>query len=238
MFTFNSKVRYSECDAEGLLTIPALINYLQDCSTFHTESIGFGLEHCASLGFAWFIAAWQIRIGRLPRFTEEIRVSTWPFAKNPNLANRHFLVETTAGEHLVLADSLWFPFDLDKGRPVRIPESEKSYLSDESPLTLPPTRRKIKLAGEGMPKTPIVVAEHHLDSNHHVNNGQYVSMADSVIRAYDEEFCAGSLQVQYKLAARLGDVIVPSLYVEDDGYAVDLAQENGASYAAVRMTRQ
>lgn len=235
MYSFSSTVRFSECDYRGTLTIPALINYLQDCSTFQTESNGFGLKHCADLGFAWFIAAWNIYVKRLPTFTEKITISTWPFAKNPNLANRHFLVESDSKETLVLADSLWFPFSLEKGRPLRIPESEKSYLNDESPLDLPPTKRKIRLTGESVQKAPIVVAEHHLDSNKHVNNGQYIAMADALVRAQDEAFQARELQAQYKLAAKLGDVIVPHVYVEETGYAVDLANEDGTSFAIVRM---
>lgn len=237
MYSFCSKVRYSECDAESQLTIPALINYLQDCSTFHTESIDRGIRYCAEQGFAWFIAAWQIHIARLPRFTEEIRVSTWSFAKKPTLANRHFLVENTDGERLVMADSLWFPFDIAKGAPMRIPQSESDYLHDESPLDLPPTQRKLRLTGEGETRPSITVASHHLDSNNHVNNGQYVGMADDIIRAHDVSFTPHVIKVQYKLSAKLGDAIVPKIYAEENGYAVDLANPDGVSYAIVRMER-
>lgn len=237
MYSFSSKVRYSECDSSSQLTIPALINYFQDCSTFHTESIDRGIRYCAEQGFAWFIAAWQIQIVRLPSFTEEIRVITWSFAKKPTLANRHFLVENTDGEPLVMADSLWFPFDIKKGAPMRIPQSESIYLQDKSPLEMPPTQRKLRLTGEGETRPGITVASHHLDSNNHVNNGQYVGMADDIIRTHDASFAPRIIKVQYKLSATLGDEILPKLYIEDNGYAVDLANPNGASYAIVRMER-
>ena len=42
MYEFNSRVRYSEIDHHGTLTLPALINYFQDCSTFHSEDLGLG----------------------------------------------------------------------------------------------------------------------------------------------------------------------------------------------------
>ena len=41
---FNSRVRYSEIDHHGTLTLPALINYFQDCSTFQSEDVGLGTE--------------------------------------------------------------------------------------------------------------------------------------------------------------------------------------------------
>ena len=44
MYTFDSRVRYSEIDHTGNMTLPALINYFQDCSTFQSEDIGLGTE--------------------------------------------------------------------------------------------------------------------------------------------------------------------------------------------------
>lgn len=235
-YSFSSVVRYSECDTSSRLTIPALINYLQDCSTFHTESVGHGVRFLAEHGFAWFIAAWQIQIERLPQFMEHIEVSTWSYAMKATMANRNFLVRSADGEVLVRADSLWFPFDTRLGRAIRVPEGEDVYLTDDAPLDLPPTQRKIRLQGTGVERGRIVVAEHHLDTNHHVNNGQYVAMADEVVRAFDEDFDVRRICVQYKNAARLGDVIVPRLHVEEGGLAVDLADEQGKSYAIVRLT--
>lgn len=237
MYTYQSTVRYSECGADALLTVPAMVNYLQDCSTFHTQSIGHGFDYCFEHGIAWFIAAWQIRILRMPRFTERIRVSTWCHQMKSTLASRNFLMQSESGEELVLADSLWFTFDIQRGRPVRIPPYEMVYLTDDEPLDLPPTQRKLVLSGEPKTCEPLVVAKHHLDMNRHVNNGQYVAMADAVVGSHDDGFKPNRVLVSYKLAAKQGDVIVPRLYVEEHGYAVDLASEEGVSYAIVRMEK-
>ena len=35
-YEFEARVRYSEIGHRGTMTIPALINYFQDCSTFHS----------------------------------------------------------------------------------------------------------------------------------------------------------------------------------------------------------
>ena len=44
MYTFDGRVRYSEIDHKGTMTLPALINYFQDCSTFQSEDLGLGTE--------------------------------------------------------------------------------------------------------------------------------------------------------------------------------------------------
>ena len=235
MYSFSSTVRYSECDARSNLTIPALINYLQDCSTFHTESIGHGVAYLAQNHFAWFITAWQIKIDRMPRYCEPIVVSTWCHDMRATNVHRNFDVRTPEGDLLVRADSLWVAYDTLHMRPIRVPAGEEVYLTDDAPVDLPPLKRKIRLVGEGEPHPPVTVAEYHLDTNHHVNNGQYVAMADHVVRSVDEGFELGLLEVQYKRAAQLGDVVVPHLYVEEDGYAVDLSATEGDSFAIVRL---
>ena len=45
MFEFTSKVRYSETDSEGKLSLPALLDYFQDSSTFQSEELGLGIEY-------------------------------------------------------------------------------------------------------------------------------------------------------------------------------------------------
>ena len=44
MYQFKSRVRFSEVDSQLHMTLPSIINYFQDCSTFHSDSIGYGIE--------------------------------------------------------------------------------------------------------------------------------------------------------------------------------------------------
>lgn len=57
MYSFTSHVRYSEVDENWRLTIPALIDYLQDCSTFQSDLLGMGPRHIASTKLAWMLSA-------------------------------------------------------------------------------------------------------------------------------------------------------------------------------------
>ena len=43
MYTFNSRVRYSETDEGGCPSVSGIINYMQDCSTFQPEDCGVGV---------------------------------------------------------------------------------------------------------------------------------------------------------------------------------------------------
>ena len=44
MYSIKERVRYSETDKSGHLTLTGIVNYFQDCSTFQSEDLGVGME--------------------------------------------------------------------------------------------------------------------------------------------------------------------------------------------------
>ena len=232
MYSFSSTVRYSECDEHAQLGIVALINYLQDCSTFHTESLGLGISHMAEHHFAWLLAAWQIEIDALPRFCDPITVSTWCYDMKRTYALRNFQISAPDGTPYVRADSMWFTFDTADERPIRIPESEAPYLSDEPRLDMPPTKRKLSVEGPYRAALPLQVSEQHLDTNRHVNNAQYVLMA---LQALEQDVVLHRICVQYRQQAHLGDTIYPRIYENNAGLSVALCDGRGEPYTIIEL---
>ena len=77
--------------------------------------------------------------------------------------------------------------------------------------------------------------EHHLDTNRHVNNAQYISMAIDALRSQGQIVDARRIFVQYKRMALLGDTIVPRVHEQDGSWVVDLADEKGDTFAVVKL---
>ena len=44
MYSYNARIRYSECSSDRQLTLPALINLFQNCSSFHSEDAGVRVQ--------------------------------------------------------------------------------------------------------------------------------------------------------------------------------------------------
>ena len=235
MYSFDSRVRYSECDETGRLSILGLVNYLQDCSTFHSESLGLGLARMAADHYAWFISAWQIEIGELPSFGDDITVSTWCYGLRRALASRNFTINDQVGNTLVRADSLWFVFDTEACRPVRIPDSQRAYLSGEGRLDMPATRRRIPVEGPFVETSPIVVDEQQLDTNRHVNNARYISMALAALDELGISLDLHRISVQYHSMALSGDTIVPRVSSCASGRTVELSRPEGGPFATVML---
>ena len=79
MYSFNARIRYSEVGGDRKLSVPGIVNYLQDCSTFQSEDLKMGIDYLEKNRRAWWLSSWQIVVERYPQLGEEIVVSTWPY---------------------------------------------------------------------------------------------------------------------------------------------------------------
>lgn len=232
MFSFESRVRYSETDEEGKLSLSALMNYLQDCSTFQSESLGVGVAYLQNCHRAWLLSSWQIVIDRYPKLCEKIRIGTHPYDFTGGLGWRNFMILDEQGDYLVKANSVWLYLDTESGRPVRPDEKEMALYGSEERLPMEYAPRKLVMPKDLCEKEPIPVRPHHLDTNHHVNNVQYVEIARELLPA---DLVVRELRVEYRSQARLGDVLYPGVGYRDGWYYVGLNNEKGRCYAAVAL---
>ncbi len=232
MYSFESRVRYSEVDVNQELTLTGIINYLQDCSTFQSEDLNLGLDYLERCSRAWWLSSWQIVIERRPRFGEEIVISTWPYDFKGMYGYRNFTIQDREGNYLVKANSIWFFFDTAAGRPVKVQEHDiRGYgTGEEKRLDMEYAPRRIALPDAYEAGAPIAVAVHHIDTNHHVNNAMYVEIARE---ALTEDVKIRELRAEYKKAAVLGDTIYPRISRQGSEYTVALCDEEGTPYAVI-----
>ena len=79
----------------------------------------------------------------------------------------------------------------------------------------------------------MTVHAHHLDSNHHVNNGQYVAIAAEYL---PEGFQVRQLRAEYKRQARLGDILTPGISESSGAYVVTLNDQAGRPYVILEFS--
>lgn len=236
MYTFESRVRYSETNESGRLSVTGIMNYLQDCSIFQSEELNIGIRSLKERKRAWWLNSWQILIDRYPRLGEPIRISTWPYSFKGIFGYRNFTICSLTGESMVRADSTWFFYDLEKNAPTRVPEEEiLGYGIGEQPLPMPPAPRRIVLPDAYEEREPAVVTHYHLDTNHHVNNAQYVEIAREYVPA---GFRVGEVRAEYRNAAVLGDLMYARVSRIQEGYVVSLKDKDEKIYANIWLAEK
>ena len=227
-YTFNSRIRHSETDEDGILKLENFINYFQDCSTFQSEDLGLGIDYFREQNIAWVLNSWQIEILKYPKACDYITVGTFAYDFKSFLGYRNFFMKDDKGEFLCKAASIWVLIDLKTGKPQkpRVEDVEKYGKQDR--LDMEYGSRKIAVPDGLKGLDEIEVKEHHLDTNHHVNNGQFIKMAALCL---DNKQRPMRLRAEYKKQAYLSDIIVPFT----DGKVVDLRSVSGESYCIVEV---
>ena len=229
-----TRVMYQDVDANGILTDTGLLKLFQNCATFHSEDIGYGLSWLASRQLGWFVISWQIHIHKRPRFFDEICVQTMPYALKGPLGNRNFLVLDKDQNVLVEANSIWLFMDLKDQKPYRLPEDMKEAFSEDEPLDILWPPRKIKIPKDREVCYSFHVSHMHVDTNHHMNNAYYM---DAAVSALDEGFDAREVYVEYKSQARLFDEVIVSKTYLEDGIQIVLENKDGEAYATIIFKR-
>lgn len=90
---------------------------------------------------------------------------------------RNFCMETEDGERIAYANTYWTYINAENGLPVKLTERDTAGYEMEEKLDMDYAPRKIILPGEYEQQEAFAVQKHHLDTNHHVNNCQYIQMA-------------------------------------------------------------
>lgn len=231
-YTIDGRIRFSEVDHTNRITLPGIINYFQDCSTFHSESLGVGPDYCKERERVWILSSWQVVAERYPSMGEHIKVSTWATKFEGLYGLRNFCMEDESGRMNAYANSMWVYMDTRKGRPVRPDAYEVELYGSGEPLKMDYASRKIALPKDLRICNEYPVRRYHIDTNEHVNNCQYVQMALEVIKETQE---VRQLRVEYKKSAVYGDIIYPRTAKEEGRTVVELCDEAGKPYAAVEF---
>lgn len=236
-YSFENKIRFSETADRGKLSVGSIIDYMQDCTNYHSESLGAGIGYQIRTGRAWILNSWQIRLNGDIRLGDTVRTTTWPCGFDKVFGYRNFTMANAEKpeEYLVEAESTWIILDAEKGRIAKIqPEDTERYVCEPS---LSEDLKKIKiLPGTGYTEqTAYIVRRYQLDINGHMNNSWYVKIAEEYVPR-DRKITF--VRVEYKKSARLGDEIIPFVYRDVFRCLVELRDSEAGIYAIVEFSAE
>lgn len=232
MYTIQNRIRYSECGVDNRARLSSIINYFQDCTSENSERLGVGVEYLREKKRAWILSTWQVEIERYPEMSEDILVSTWATGFKGVFGPREFRMESTKGEVLARANTLWVYVDTETGRPAKPSEEEINTYGVEPSQNMENVSRKIALPDTLSKVDTFPVRKYHIDTNHHVNNNKYIEFALEVI---PEDFQVRKLRVEYKKAAVFGDTIMVKTATEKERLVVALCDMQEQPYAIVEL---
>ncbi|MDD6101691.1 MAG: thioesterase [Clostridiales bacterium] len=236
MYSFKSRIRYSETGADRKLTLTSAIDYFQDAAIFQSEDVGRGIDELGRDNLAWVMCAWQLEITRYPYHGENVEICTFPYGFRSFIGSRNCFMKDENGDIIIKANCIWTLYDFAKGRPSRVTDKIMEAYDIEEPIEMNYKSRHIDVPDEGgVSLKPITVEACHIDSLGHVNNGQYIKIAMNYRKSSSP---VKKFRAEYKSQAHLGDIMIPVLYDLSDREVITLESESGEIFVTVEIEKE
>ena len=133
---------------------------------------------------------------------------------------------------LACANSIWSYVNMETGHTVRAPKETTDAYGIDDPIDEDFGERKVKMPEADFIGEPFPVRPHNLDTNHHVNNAQFISLAGECL---PKNFTVRRMRAEYKQQAHLGDVLHPLRAETENGCFISLNDEKGQPYVVVEF---
>ena len=211
------KVRTFETDITGHLRMAHLCNYLQEVAGNHAHALGVSIEQLKPANITWMLSRIHVQVERYPAWGETVRVETWPSGHNGLQASREFLVHSEKGEHIAQGTSGWLMIDLNRHRPIRMPEFVDALVLPDLPRPIQDNFDKLPAPPKDPDGLVFPVLYSDLDINQHANNVSYISWALEAV-PYDFRTSRNlqALEIQFRAEAKYGDKIVSCTARDED----------------------
>ncbi len=221
MYSLKYKVTTSTCDSEGRLKLYSALQMMQDCSEMWIDSEPGVKRYFAEQNMAQLLATRQVEIVRTPEYKEELTVTSTVYGMKPMFGFRNTFIYDAEGHPCYKTWSMGAFVDRQTGKLKRVDDATIASMTLESQLEMNYKDRRIMLPKtEGQPLDPVKVLRADIDYNKHMNNANYVRVAMELL---PEDFTVRGLRVEYRVAAKLGDVLLPTVFQTEGGIIVSLS---------------
>lgn len=228
MYEYKFRVRYSECDRTGHLSLMGLLALFQDGGYLHAHDRGLDIHHSAQTEETWYLLTWNIRAEKMPEIGAQCTLTTWFYESRGVFARKNLLLRDENGKVLACGDTLWVYMDTKNGVPIPPPEGQFSPEDYGEKWEMEYRSRKIAIPPSVEVLPPVTVSLEDVDTNRHVNNTRFAHMAFRAIGAPDGYT---GLLAEYARQAYLGDVLTPLRAETEEGTLLSFRNAHGITAA-------
>ncbi|XP_041004711.1 palmitoyl-acyl carrier protein thioesterase, chloroplastic-like [Juglans microcarpa x Juglans regia] len=231
VFRQNFSIRSYEIGADRTASIETLMNHLQETALNHVKGAGllgdgFGStpEMCKK-NLIWVVTRMQVVVDRYPTWGDVVQVDTWVSQSGKNGMRRDWLLrDSTSGETLTRASSVWVMMNKQTRRLSKIPPEVRGeiepYFTDTLPVVEEDSRKLQKLDDNtaDFVRTGLSPRWSDLDVNQHVNNVKYIGwILESAPLPILESYELSSMTLEYRRECGKDSVLQSLTAVSSNG---------------------
>lgn len=211
MYEISCRVRFSETDKYGKMSMNGVLRLFQDCGYEHALDRGFGPAYTEATHCTWYLLSWDIEILDAPHAGDEIVIRTYIYDMRESLAKKYIAMYDKNGKCLAKADTVWVYINVNTQEPAIPDNSDMGWLEqdfDNRPIDNS-KRRRIVVPSSGVRMGAYKINDYMLDINGHANNVRLTELAMSMA-GVDDGKC-NYLRAEFKKQVTAGSVVNASV---------------------------
>lgn len=212
----NFTVTDLQCDRFGRLKPSAILWFVQEMAGRHCLQLQLDWNTLASKGMFWAIIRHKVRVNRMPKKDETIRIETWPMPTTRVAYPRNVVAYAEDGSELFRSTSMWVLMDINTRAMILPGKSgvEVDCILRGGELPQPASLSPAQLSG--LQERSVRFTD--LDLNGHMNNCRYLDWAADLLPSdVHREKNLKEFTLGYLSEAREGDVLQLYHQLGDDG---------------------
>ena len=217
------ELRYFEMDESGVASPTSILTLLEETAAEHCYSIDKGLYQLAEQNKGWVLVSGAMEMERYPRYKEKITIRTWLSHYSIIKGTRENIIYDEQNNIIGRAKGLWVFFDIEKRKPVPIPDEikEKWGLFSEKSIETN-ISKKIVAVGNSDYASTFKINRYDTDIIKHVNNIRYLQwLIESIPNDVREQYYLYSIDGRFISEAHFGQTIV--LLTQIDSHSNEIA---------------
>jgi acyl-ACP thioesterase len=213
-------IRTSEIDSNKVATVPSLLRLLHEAAMENVLRVKLSVWDLEPHNISWVLIRKTLKINRLPKLRERIRIVTYPVSFEKFFTFRDYRVYDEYGEMIASATSHWLLMDTKTRRMTRIPEFIMEYQKriPERAHCLPMEKSKMPKFEKADYSKKFQVGWHDLDFNNHLSNVIYIQW---MLEALEEGILQNKkpieIELLYKMEGLWKDEISSEVQALEDG---------------------
>lgn len=181
----------------GVVTYKDIFYMMLETSNEQTKQAHLTTEFLLSKGYTWMIYKWRVDFSDLPVENEKIKIVTWASEFKRLNAYREFEVYNEKNELIIKASTIFLIVDMNKKRPIRIPEEVANAFGIYNKKNFESIER-IEVNGDLFSEKEILITDENIDINGHVNNLVYLNwIIESLPSEYIKNYKLESINLIY-----------------------------------------
>jgi len=204
LFEKDFEVRYEDIDLNCKCKITSILKYLQEIAIMHGEGLGNGVLDLAEKKIAWVLMEWDVQIYKYPSYKSKVNIKTWTNGIEGLYSYRQFELFDERENVIAVATAKWILMDIEKRRPMRIPEELIDVYGYDERKLLPNSNIKLQDTENVDSSFEYKVQKRDIDTNGHVNN---VNQVEFILEGLPDGIVIKNMKVVYKNEIKHGEIL-------------------------------